>query len=84
MTERKKISAVGHEGVNAGPGDKAIERLMAKRAATAAPVKLGYGRVITTVDSMPEIKKKLGQGYEILWCQLSKIISADKTGEIDG
>jgi hypothetical protein len=74
-TKRKKQNPAGGCQGSKMVDTAGIERVLRNRRGKQFG-DVGHGRVITTVGDMAEIHEKLAQGYEILWCQMSKIVSS--------
>jgi hypothetical protein len=67
----KKILAVGEVPGYAPPDEAGIDRVLALRK-DGSPQRSGWGRVVTTCGTMNEIHERMAEGYEILWCQMTK------------
>jgi hypothetical protein len=79
----QKHRAAGTFGTNASAGNKGIDAILHDKV-PLTPQRMGYGRLITTVGTMEDIKACLKDGYHILWCQMSKTMPVDPIGENDG
>jgi hypothetical protein len=71
----RRLKAVGTDREQAQTGQRGIDKILALRGEQQ---NIGHGRLITTVGCLDDIHVNLGDGWDIMWCQMCKLIPDSK------